>query len=548
MAADRTEPFADSGHDDVEVRAALRLVADEPEQGLPGPVSEGTRSLAFEDFLASARADGTHADHDVRVAAARLGVSVRTLYRYKAAGALPHGRGSTEPKLTEEILGLFYDRGGNVSAVHRELIRRANGEQVVSRRQLQRWYKDPERGPTAQERAFIKDGYAGRKDLILRKRRFGGHPDVLVGEEPPIEAQMDGHNLHVKARHPVTGAETDVVITTLVIARSSYWAGLHVGLVENEDSALFCMFDGMRRYGRPDLLQTDNGPWFGSNAVRAAAADVNVPMRRIEKRSAEKNGAVEALNGAIEMELRAEVARHKKRARNRDGDLYSEQGELLLPFEVIRRKVEEYRHRHNEQRIERLGGATPAEAEEKYERQPRPVRPEHLLFMLPSKSVPVTDEGIKLGERAPVGFPVAFFHDKLFDKVGETVTVHYAGSRPGSVWVVHDGEVLCEALHVDEVDVVDPEMNARKLGRQAGLDAKMRERMKASVERLAQDVAEQVSGLDETEPPAAGTAPRSLSSTSGIGERQGGTAASGQGGSRRQPRRRFEADEEQTAA
>jgi putative transposase len=113
---------------------------------------------------------------EVRVAARRLGVGERTLWRWIAAGRPPERRGpsSRRVELSADLREAYLRLGGNVAAVWRD--QRIAGAQPPPLRTLQQAFA---RELRPAERASARRGEAGRREHGLYLRYEAPHRNAV---------------------------------------------------------------------------------------------------------------------------------------------------------------------------------------------------------------------------------------------------------------------------------------------------------------------------------------------------------------------------------
>lgn len=423
-----------------------------------GPLDASLHPEVFEELQRRRRLDGTYANEDLEWAAEAFGRDPRTVQRYLKSGKLPDREGqrvtfcgdSEESRRLREEFVLCLAK---VPELHRRLTKAEDLslfglQEVPCRRTLDNWVR---KDFSKRELVALRKGARQAKDFILRARLNGGHPDTHTGEPALIEVDVDSKDLHVRAHRPGGGDPVPVVVTLAVVRRSSFIAGIHVSPKEDGEATAYCIADMLARFGQPDIVQLDNHGAKNADQVGETLSQLDHARQRNSKvLTPEHNGGVEAANGALAKRLASRIGPSFDLPTDARGKPVVDPNEYGMPFEVIVKLVYEAAAQHNnESEIERLGYVTPAEAEPKYPRQPTPVPMELLVKLLPSKEVKVVDEGVKLDIKAAHAAPAPFVCAELAPLVGKKVRVHYAGARPRSVWVVHDGEVIGEAFHVD---------------------------------------------------------------------------------------------------
>ncbi|WP_157537217.1 integrase catalytic domain-containing protein [Kitasatospora azatica] len=238
----------------------------------------------------------------VRLVASSLGVTVRAVW-YWIAAARSEGRLAARPRarlvVTPEIRRLLAFWGGNVSAVHRELVARAAA--------------DPEAGPvpslSALHRAVVRELSAGER-AGLRGGEAARRAHDVFGKRPALwrNACWEGDHKHVPVQVDVEGELACPWITWFIDCATKVIAGVAVTPhAPSRDAVLAALRASITRTepfgpagGLPALVRVDRGKEFLSTTVIAALGAFAVPVHDLPAYSPHLKGTVEALNDAVE--------------------------------------------------------------------------------------------------------------------------------------------------------------------------------------------------------------------------------------------------------
>ncbi|WP_311574679.1 transposase family protein [Streptomyces lancefieldiae] len=311
-------------------------------------------------------------DH-ARLVAEALGVSLRTVWSWVAV-ARREGRLSARTPSRVGVSADLRERlavwGGNVAAVHRELVAEAAaaGEpgSVPSLRTLQRAVR---KDLSAGERAGLKGGEAAR-------RRFD-----VYGKRPPTHrnACWEGDHKRIPVRVSLDGVTVCPWVTWFIDVASKVVVGVAVTPHQPaRDAVLAALRAGISREdpygpfgGLPGRVRVDRGKDFLSKAVSRALGGFAVPVDDLPAYKPYRKGTIEALNGAVEEMLLVSLPGYTRRARPAEAfrpDLMED----LLPYpEFVRVLLDWVAWWNTEHHPSGLtGGRTPAQA---WEADPTPV-------------------------------------------------------------------------------------------------------------------------------------------------------------------------------
>ncbi|MEU7067673.1 Mu transposase C-terminal domain-containing protein [Streptomyces sp. NPDC046161] len=376
----------------------------------------------------------------VRLVATSLGVSVRTVWRWLAraqetGSPLPAARARFE--VTDEVVEVLADCGGNVKRAHEELVRREYGSSGKPPG-LMTLHDAIRRDLTPGFMAGLREGVPAARGLDPAfKRPAVFRNQVWEGDhkQAPLRVVMpDGARVRVW----VTWFEdraTSMVMGWAVTAGSAHRGSVLAAL----RSAVLCEDPYGPAGGLPALVRIDAGADFVSRTVRAAFGALDVPVEVV--RSARLKGGVERLNRTAVSRFFADLPGYTKAPlydhRRRAGE-----GDPPLTFEAFVGLLRDWVHDHNTGRTVARTGMTPLAAWQADATPVRCIGPADLrAYMLESDGRPrkITSHGVD-------------FHGRSYmplDGVGRI------GTRVWVRWMPH---------HAHEVDLYTVSGN-RYLGR-----------------------------------------------------------------------------------
>ncbi|WP_064457887.1 Mu transposase C-terminal domain-containing protein [Streptomyces hygroscopicus] len=260
---------------------------------------------------------GELATEHARAVAGSLGVSLRTVWNWVAVARREGRLSARTPSragVTPDVRVRLAVWGGNVSAVHRELLAEAAaaGEPgtVPSLRTLQRAVR---RDLSAGERAGLKGGEAAR-------RRYD-----VYGKRPPTHrnACWEGDHKRIPVRVALDGAAVCPWVTWFIDVTSKVIVGVAVTPHQPaRDAVLAALRSGISRAapygpfgGLPGRVRVDRGKDFLSGAVARALGGFAVPVKDLPAYKPYRKGTVEALHGAVEQMLLVCLPGYIRRAR-----------------------------------------------------------------------------------------------------------------------------------------------------------------------------------------------------------------------------------------
>ena len=224
----------------------------------------------------------------VREAATELGCSSRSVWRWVAIG-LPDRRSA--PSLVDDELRQSYIQWhGNVAAVRRELT--LAGRELPSLRTLQRAFL---RELRPAERAAARTGEAGIRAHGLYVRWEAGHRNqVWQGDHK----QLDVLVVLPRAKRPVRPWST-----MFIDGYSRAIMGWAISVRPSTAEVLAALRDGMLLTladtavgGIPETLRIDHGLEFCADAVRAAAAALDIDFSLANTYTPQEKGKIERLH------------------------------------------------------------------------------------------------------------------------------------------------------------------------------------------------------------------------------------------------------------
>lgn len=387
-------------------------------------------------------------------AAAAVGVSPRTVYRWLAEGERRQSGRREAWVLPERGWELLVQWRGNVAAVHRELV--AEGIEVPSLRTVQAAIA---RELTVGERAYLTDGDPGlrRHQVYLRHEpRFrgecyeGDHKQLSIEVLAPraVRPQRPWATLFIdQFSRLIVGCALSLQPTAAEVL-----AAIRTAVVDDPERS----FGGV-----PLRLRWDHGREFGADAVAQAAAVLGCVSVCCEPYSPWEKGKIERLNRTLEDELLRGLPRWTGGPRDRRGQLV---GEPPLTLERFSYLFADYVEHYNRDRAHRgLGGRTPLEVWRSDSTPVERIAPAQARWMLRAREEHVINkDGIH--HRRHV-----YFAPELSGLGGEKVEIAFMPHDLRSVDVYRDGRFLATA--VDQQRLTDEERHAVLERRRADMAA-----------------------------------------------------------------------------
>ncbi|MFF4012307.1 Mu transposase C-terminal domain-containing protein [Streptomyces sp. NPDC001717] len=253
----------------------------------------------------------------VRLVATALQVSERTVWSWLSAGRR-EGRTGPRPRsrfvVTREIRQLLALWGGNVSAVHRELVARAVGDPSLGPvPSLSVLHRAVVRDLSAGERAGLKGGEAARRRYDVYSKRPPTHRNACwEGDHKRIPVRVDLEGFAVCPWvtwfiDVATKVIVGVAVTPHQPARDAVLAALRTGISRAEPYGPFG--------GLPGVVRVDRGKEFLCRTVERALGGFAVPVHDLPAYKPYLKGTVEALNDAVEEMFLVSLPGYTRRAR-----------------------------------------------------------------------------------------------------------------------------------------------------------------------------------------------------------------------------------------
>lgn len=253
----------------------------------------------------------------VRLTASALGVSERTVWSWLSV-ARREGRVSARTPVRVGVSADLRARlavwGGNVAAVHRELVAEAAAAgaptSVPSLRALQRAVRQD---LSAGERAGLKSGEAARRRFDVYGKRPRTHRNACwEGDHKRIPVRVD---LEGSAVCPwvtwfidvATKVIVGVAVTPHQPARDAVLAALRTGISRQDPYGPFG--------GLPGGVRVDRGKEFLCRTVERALGAFAVPVHDLPAYKPYRKGTIEALNDAVEEMFLVSLPGYTHRAR-----------------------------------------------------------------------------------------------------------------------------------------------------------------------------------------------------------------------------------------
>ncbi|MGQ0575845.1 MAG: Mu transposase C-terminal domain-containing protein [Pseudonocardia sp.] len=385
--------------------------------------------------LRQRREDGRLSNVDVRVAAAGLAVTERTVWRWLRADGLGSPRpGRERYQLTEADRDAYADWRGNVAAMHRARVE-AGEAGVPTLRTLQRAFAAE---LTAGERAAVSDGVEGRRrhEVYLRhepvKRNAvweGDHKELPVLVTPPrgvrpvkpwVTLFLDGYSRLVMGWALSLRPDAATVLATLC-----------GGLVVDPERGPFG--------GVPDVLRPDNGLEFINTALARVCGVLGVELAPTPKFTPHRKGKVERVNRTVDQEFLSGLPFYTKGPRDAAGRLF---GPDVAPM-ALSLFVEHFTawvHEYNTVRLHsQLAGQTPLQ---RWCADASPVRQiaagELRWLLLADVERTIQKDGVHFGA-------LSFLAAELNGRVGERVQVRYMPHDLRQIEIFRGDDWLCTA-------------------------------------------------------------------------------------------------------
>ena len=381
----------------------------------------------------------------VRAAAAELGVSVRTVWRWLEVAESEDRLGrKSRPCFAvgeEDFVELAYYRG-NVSALREA--RLAEGRPTPSVSALRAAFA---RALPPGRRAGLVSGERARRDFDTYLPRPSGRCRNQCWE-------ADHTQLAVQVRLP-DGRVVMPWATLFLDHATRALLGWAIAVTASQESVLAALRTAVDvdapngpMGGVPVAIRFDRGKEFLAGAVGLAAASLAIDAKPLPAYTPHLKGVVERVNSSIEQLFLATLPGFVHGARGRNGKLV-EDGPLLsleALVELFAAFVVQY---NTVRRHQGLAGRTPMQAWNADSTPLVVVPPRHLRHLLLARvERTVTKRGVRLDGRV-------YNCAGLCGWVGERVEVRYLPHHHHEVEVFRAGEHLATAVLVDELAAED---------------------------------------------------------------------------------------------
>lgn len=416
--------------------------------------------------LRQLRDDGALSSSHVRVVAASMGVSERTVWRWLSTPPRTMQQARSSYRLTDIDREAFAFFRGNVAALARA--RRAvvdgvgqtaganvpdflaegwRGARPVALRTLQRAFAA---ALTPAERAAWRVGESGERAAQVYLRRTDA-PRGRVWE-------MDHKQLPLLVLPPRGGALSPW-LTTVVDDGCRGLLGWALSVHPSAGTVLTAMRMAMAYepevspFGSvPERVRVDRGLEFAADAVEAALGALAVVVHRLPPYTPHRKGKVERLNLTIEQTLLSQLPGFTGGPRDASGRLYgpvddsakakkaAEQTGGPMRIEELVRRFSSWARWYNTERPHRaLGGRTPVQAWSEDEAPLRRIDPARLRYLLlAGVERKVGKDGIRFNGHA-------YLAPELYGRGGEVLEVRYMPHDERWIEVYRRGEYLCTA-------------------------------------------------------------------------------------------------------
>jgi putative transposase len=407
------------------------------------------------DVLLKRRADGELTQAAIDEAAATLNCSTRSIFRWMKHG-LPNG---TRPLFvaSEGHIDLYYEKRGNVVAVHAELLKGcAEGEQIPSRQTLDRAFC---RQLSTHERKYVRVGSKAWNDQSVTRRDVSHRNEVWEADDKQLPISVVLPRGSVPAKPWITNfvdlftrAIMGWVISFERPNRASVITALRRAIMLDPGEGPFC--------GIPYAIRWDNGRNFTSNDTTQLAFLLGCDIRLARPRTPQDKGTVERLNRTLEGML-AHLPLNENGPRGRDGKLFGPNTDPM----PIQKLVDEVAIAVREYNLERphrgLQGRTPLEAWSEDQTPIRTLDVDILRDQLPATTRKVMREGISFGGEL-------FWAPELRGLLRKRVEIRYMPYDQRQIDVHDNGAWLCtakphnEATHEEKLRLYEANRAERK--------------------------------------------------------------------------------------
>jgi len=400
------------------------------------PQSEPIRDLsvrARERVLAALRSQkdesGVLTGQVVREAAVVLGCSPRSVRRWLATG-LPSQRGPRS-RLDDELRQAYLRWHGNVAAVRRELTEA--GRELPSLRTLQRAFV---RETRPAERAATRSGEAGIRAHGLYVRWEAGHRNqVWQGDHK----QLDVLVVPPRAKRPVRPWST-----MFIDGYSRVITGWAISLRPSSAEVLAALRDGILREtgdsavgGIPEKLRIDHGLEFCADAVRTAAAALDIDFSLATTYAPEEKGKIERLHRTCVQTFLSGLPLYTGGPRGASGRLEDSRAPLML--EQFVGLFADWVAAYNDRPHSELGGQSPIAV---FMTDPTPLR---ILAARDARALLAARKPARVHRYGISHVGHRYISPDLHDLVGEQVEIAFAPHDHRTIEVYWRGEWVCTA-------------------------------------------------------------------------------------------------------
>ena len=317
----------------------------------------------------------------VRLVASAMGVTERAVW-YWLAAVRTEGRLLPKPRehtvVTPEVRRLLAFWGGNIAAVHRELIAQATDDPTTTVPPLRALQRAVRRDLSAGERAGLRGGEAARRAYDV----FGKRPATWRN------ACWEGDHKHVPVQVDVEGELACPWITWFIDCATKMITGVAMTPhAPSRDAVLAALRTSITRTqpfgpagGLPALVRVDRGKEFLCATVTAALGAFAVPVHDLPAYTPHLKGTVEALNDAVQEMFLVSLPRYTHRQKLTGGRPADPHAPPLTFAAFVALLLDWVRWWNTEHRPAALDGLTPTEA---WTADPTPLRDipaEHLAF------------------------------------------------------------------------------------------------------------------------------------------------------------------------
>ncbi|MFZ3491943.1 transposase [Streptomyces sp. 5.8] len=253
----------------------------------------------------------------VRLTASALDVSERTVWNWVAVARREGRLSARTPARTgvsADVRARLAVWGGNVAAVHRELLAEATeagvADSVPSLRALQRAVRQD---LSVGERAGLKGGEAARRRYDVYGKRPRTHRNACwEGDHKRVPVRVDVEGVAVCPWvtwfiDVATKAIVGVAVTPHQPARDAVLAALRTGISRQDPYGPFG--------GLPGVVRVDRGKEFLCRTVERALGAFAVPVHDLPAYKPYRKGTIEALNDAVEVMFLVSLPGYTRRAR-----------------------------------------------------------------------------------------------------------------------------------------------------------------------------------------------------------------------------------------